>query len=591
MPLAKREILGYEYKNSTYVVSNQNKEDDAIIVKEIIHYKDGGKEPNLRIVTNYQVDFYVVLERYQNFKDKKTAFEIDKCKRYKTNQRQLTETARRVLRFPAGSGLKMLNRSPFFYGADIRPTTRLKGDYRKRWGHLKSPYSVAHLDIERDVNGAKDQREINMISVVMGNKIKQVILRSYLGHLAQDAEREIVKGFHEKVGPILESIYEPKTDELKKKYKHIKRRKYELDIEIVDHEYETVTRIFDFLHKEQPDILSIWNLSYDIKEMVTALKRANIDPADIFCDPRVPAHLREFRFVEGQPKIFDANGKGENIPPNERWHRVYAASSFFWADQMVLRRRIRKHLSKEPSSALGEILKGIFGFGKLYGDKLPSNIREGTINYHRWMQKYQKIFYAIYNIFDNVGAQLIDEYTNDLNTTFPQQCGKSDLESYASQGRRLADDLYYFLKDLRYIIGGVSDQMESELDKYSVTLDGWISTLSSHMVDLAMGNKVIEELPDFYAKVIRWVLDIDVKSSYPSTGVWSNISRETVRRVMCRIMGIDFETQRRAGLNLSSGRVNSIDIMKTLCNAPRLPTMLDRFVKREGAILRDIDED
>lgn len=582
-------VIGYEFKNASYVTSKYNQDDDAVIVKEVIHYDNGDQKPNLRILKNYERSFYVVLDRYQRFNDKRVYFDKDKMKEYRCTQRGMTDMIKRVTRMGgAQATLKYLNNNPYLFGTDIRSTTLIKQEYMTRWPDLKSNYRTAHLDIEREVEGPKNDRRINMISVTIGNKVFQYVARYYLDKDEERFIQEIRDTYKDTVVKILDGLYNTDDPKLKKKYKVMPRRDFDLKIEVVENEWDLVTRIFEDIHREEPDILSVWNLAYDLKQMEIALKRGDILPENVFCDPRVPMEFRDYRFMEGRSSIPDANGKAENVDVMERWHRVYAPSTFFWADQMVIRRLIRKHKSKEPSYKLGRILEKTFGFGKLKGDDCPDNINPETVDWHKWMQRWRKVFYCVYNIFDNIGAQLLDDFTTDLKITFPQQCGVSDLESYGSQGRKLGDDNYFFMYRRGKILAGVSDTMETELDKYSVTLDGWICTLASHLVNVEMGNAILADFPEQFTKAILWVLDIDVKSSYPSTGVWMNISRETLFRVMCRIMGVDFEDQRRMGLNLPSGRVNSINIMRTICQAPRQIEMLERFVAKTGAKLKDI---
>lgn len=579
----KKKILGYEYKHGTLVNSLLNDRDDAIIVKEKIHFEDGTTKPNIRIIHNYQRPFYVVQEKFRTFKDKRTWFPKDQMKEYTCNQRQLNDTIVKVTRRGrSGSPLKALNRDPYLFGTDINATTLLKHEYQKRYGSLRSYYDIAHLDIEREIEGREADRRINMISISYKDYVYQVICKWYSAGIP-DIGAQIQKKFNETVQPVLDALQE------NKKFKDkLDIPKYRLEIEEVEDEDEAVIKIFAKLHELMPDILSIWNLPYDTKKMMIALDRKEIDHKDIFNDPNIPRHLKYFKFTEGQAIQTDANGAGESKDPCDRWHKVRSPSSFFWADQMCARRWIRKHKPKEPSYKLGDILFKTFGFGKLYGDDSPENMSDGSPDWHKYMQKYRKVFYCVYNMFDNIGAQLLDMLNKDLAQIFPAQCNRSDLESYSSQGKKLSDDIYFtILEKEGLILAGSSDQMISELEHYSVPLDGWICTLASWLHKETMGGKYLKDFPDSFTKIVKFVLDIDVKSSYPSTGVWANISRETTRRVMCRIAGVDFEQQRRVGLNISSGKVNALMIVRTLGKTPTLPQMLKRFDAHYEANLKD----
>lgn len=52
---------------------------------------------------------------------------------------------------------------------------------------------------------------------------------------------------------------------------------------------------------------------------------------------------------------------------------------------------------------------------------------------------------------------------------------------------------------------------------------------------------------------------LDVKSAYPFTEIFLNISKATTRREISKIEGVDEETKRAIALNLTGGRVNSVE--------------------------------
>lgn len=570
-------ILGYEFKNALMVRSSESYSDDMIVVKENIHFKNGETKPNLRFIKNFKRPWYLTRESQRNHKDKKVWEHVDNLLKYECTQSEMTSEISKRL-FGLRGGLKTLNRSPYLYGTDVQSTVLVKHQYMNKFPDLKTFYKVAHLDIEFDVIDGTDS--INMISVSCGANVYQFITKQYVGTIPNFVEK-VVACYEKEIPPLLEQA-DRETKQFKSKgIQH----KFNLQVEIVEDEFEAIQKIFEILHtKEKPDILSIWNLPYDTKKMIQAIQRAGWDPAEIFNDPNVPKEFRFFDLKEGLAKVPDANGVFESKDPCDRWHKVQSPGHFFWADQMSVRRAVRKHLNKEPSYALGNVLFKEFGFGKLKGDV---GIRSTGIDWHKHMQRDEKVFYCVYNMFDNIGAQLLDEKTLDLRSTFPTQCGYSDMQSYGSQGRKLADDMYFDLLDRGYVLTGTSDKMEREWDKFLVPLDGWISTLSPHLIEQAMGKQILEDYPESFSKIVKWVLDIDVKSSYPSTGVWANLSQETTKRAMARIVGVTMDEQRRAGINLCAGRVNAVEIMTKIRKAPTQLQLLQRFCKKYEITLED----
>lgn len=572
-----RKLLGREFKHATSVNSKANDHDEAIFIKEVEHWDDGTRTSKIRMIKNFERTFYVTRDKFRTHKEKRSWEDLDKLREYRCTQREMPLAIVKALGYGRPSSIKQLNRSPYLYGTDIASTTIIKREYDRKWGEYKSDYKVAHLDIERDVTFGTEA--IQMISISCGEEVFQVVTEDYM---AGDKEfhEKVKRCYEQEIPVILDDLAKVMEDGKPKFFKGKPHAPFKLIQKTATDEAEAVIMAFDYLHAAKPDILSIWNLPYDLEKMSIALQRKGIAPEDVFCDPKIPAEYRYFRFQEGAARIEDANGEGMNKEPQDRWHRVVCPSHFFWADQMCVRRAIRKHLPKEGSYALGKTLERVFGFGKL---KQDNGARSTGIDWHRHMQRHEKVFYCVYNMFDNIGAQLLDEYTLDLKTTFPAQCGWSDMSNYGSQGKKLYDDQYFkLLEKDKHVICGISDQMQNDMDNLLVTLEGWICTLSSHLIDRGMGNRVIKEFPDMLTKIVKWVLDIDVKSSYPSTGVWMNLEQQTIIRQMCKILGVTMDEQRRLGLNLPAGAVNAVNIMRTICNAPSQETMLARFCKARG---------
>jgi hypothetical protein len=103
------------------------------------------------------------------------------------------------------------------------------------------------------------------------------------------------------------------------------------------------------------------------------------------------------------------------------------------------------------------------------------------------------------------------------------------------------------------------------------------------MVHRKMRNKLIKNRPNMLTMIILFVLDIDVKSSYPSTGIWANLDKHTIIRQMCKILGIDVLTTQRAGLDLTAGRVNAIDILDKVCKYPTPQKLMHRLAHRSAS--------
>jgi len=92
------------------------------------------------------------------------------------------------------------------------------------------------------------------------------------------------------------------------------------------------------------------------------------------------------------------------------------------------------------------------------------------------------------------------------------------------------------------------------------------------------GIKVIKEFPDMEIDLSIHVADLDVAASYPSTGHFMNISKETTWRELCRIKDRSDGLQRQVSLNLTSPIVNATEICVTMLKMPTFDTLLADFM-------------
>ena len=73
---------------------------------------------------------------------------------------------------------------------------------------------------------------------------------------------------------------------------------------------------------------------------------------------------------------------------------------------------------------------------------------------------------------------------------------------------------------------------------------------------------------------------LDVSASYPNGGSVFNISRETTHKELCKIVGVPEEYQRTAGINLSGGATNAVEICEDLFHLPTMDMLLVDFLNQ-----------
>lgn len=488
--LKKEDVLGYECKHAVYTRANDGSKDDLVVVKEWIHTKDGRQVPNLRLFENYKRDFYVTKDTPQarNHESKKEWEKLSKLDRFSTTQAQLIPAIGRALkRGKINGNLRNIARNPYLYGTDISTPTLIKQWYRTKWPECSSNNRVAVFDIETDVvnNHPKGAEPPILLSITFRDRAFMAITRAFAATTPKIVER-IHAGFEEHLG----------------EYK--RSRNIKLEILIVDTPGQGVVECFKRAHEWQPDFVTMWNIDFDIPRCVLILEKEGIDPAQVFSDPRVPDRYKFFSYKQSPSTKTTSSGKVTPVPPAERWHLAECPASFFLICSMCTYRRIRlaKQMEKYSLDAvLGKNLK----LSKL---KFKEADHLQRLAWHHFMQVNYKVEYAVYNLFDCIAVELLDEKTKDLCQVISSQCKSSEYTAYKSQPRRLVDDIYFFCLERGLMLAACSDDMVEEMDEDVTDLNDWIITLPAHLT-ANNGLNIIEELPDVTSHLRSHVADLD----------------------------------------------------------------------------------
>lgn len=556
-------IIGRECKHATYTESRNNEEDDLLTIKELVYVKqDDGSVvtvPRLVFKKNYQRPFWITKEKFRNHTDKKEVEYETLLKECETNQRGLNKAIIRQLGYGnPKQQLRTICRNQYIYGADITTPTLMKRTYKEKWPDLFTHNVVAALDTETDMwNG--NGKDIIISSVTCKDKVILTVLESWIKDIP-DPINTIMKALHQHLG------------------KYVEERGLKFEIQIIDSAGKMAKVCMDRVHEWQPDFLCAWNMDFDINVMVRALEKEGFDLPDVFSDPRVPPEYRHFKYKPGPTTKKKADGSIENLPPSDRWNVVEAPASFVWIDPMCVYRKIRTASGKEPSYGLDYTMKKNLGedIGKLYFPMGDSTAVPGSVEWHMQMQKYYKVNYIVYNIFDNLGIELLDEVTTDLSTQVSILSESSEYTVFNSNPKRNVNEFYFAMRKEGLIAGTCSDQMEDENDRLLLGKDDWIVTLPTHNV-VANGVFLIKELPTVRSFVRKGVSDADIGSTYPNGEILMNLSKMTTMMEVCRVAGVLPSKQRLLGINLTGGAVNAIEIMTDALKAPNSWELLEAF--------------
>jgi hypothetical protein len=560
---APEDIVGKECRFATFCPPNYGT-NDLHVIKEILHLKSGEKVNNLRFEWDYKRPFYITKPGFRNHEQWKEWEHIDKVDRFVSTQKDLNKNILRALQKPweDDRNLRKICRSPYVYGADITSTAIIKQKYMQKYKNCQTPYSVAVFDTETDMlHGTK---EIILGTLTFKDKAITVIKKSFM-----EGRVDIINTLHK----------------LKEKYigKFIKDRNLNWEIVFADTAGEIVKKCMERAHEWQPDFIAIWNIDFDIPKALEALEKDGVAPEDVFCDPSVPKQYKQFKYIVGSRQLITASGVVKPRPPSAQWHSVICPASFYFIDAMCAYRQIRTGSPEEQSYKLDAILDKEFE-DKPDLRKLSFAEADGYSDgeWHEFMQDQYPLEYTIYNLFDCICVELLDEQTTDLQLTLPMFAKWSDFKNFNSQPRRLVDDMDLHVFKNNHVMGTTSDEMANELDELTPALGGWITALPAHLI-VDNGLRCIEENPNLVTNIRPFVADLDVAGSYPNGGAVLNTGKETTKRELCGFVDIDDNDRRTQGLNLSGGHTNAAEFCQVLFKLPTFDLLLDEMLKEDEA--------
>lgn len=546
--------IAYECRFAFYAQSNRD-DSDVHLVKEIHHFADGTTKPYLRTIKNHKRPFYVTKKGAQNHKSKKEFELMDNLIRFDSTQCKLKDAVASALNMQWSRGtMRDLQASPYLYGTDITSTALLKQSYQDRYPDTITPFKIACFDTETDV--LHGTNEIVMATISFKERVFTVVKKSFVAGYSNVIERL----------QVLAQLYLGEV---------IAARNITMEFMLVDTEIDIVRATIGKAHEWKPDFLAIWNILFDMDKMITACEKAKVHPADIFNDPQLPRQYRHFEFKIGAAKKVTASGKTMNFKPAQRWHTVFSPASFYLVDAMCAYRQVRQGSAEEPSYALDNILKKHLKRGKL---KFTQADQYSGLEWHKVMQEKHPLEYVIYNQFDCISMEMLDEKTLDLQLSMPLFSGCSDFSHFNSQPRRTCDRLDGYVKhyDPPRVMATTASEMAEDFDDETVALSDLIVALRAERV-VDNGICIIEENPHMVTNIRIGQSDLDVSAAYPTNEIVANISKETTRKELISVQGVDEVTKRMNAINFSAGHVNAIEFCTSMLNMPMLDALLDDF--------------
>lgn len=556
-----KKVVGYECKFNVYCPPTEVGGSDYHFVKEVLHYEDGTTAPNTRVLKDFKRPFWITKKGKRNHEQKKEWELKENVDFFESTQGELQYNIARALGQSWFRGdMRKLLRSPYVYGADIQSTAVVKKKYMDNFKGTPTKFTMAAFDTEKDVVHGTD--EINMATTSFGSKVITVINKKFF-----EGRINVIENLQNMAKKYLGEVFE--------------ERKIDWEIVLVDSDVDIIKKNFERVHEWKPDFVAIWNIDFDVPLMVKSLEAKGVNPADVFSDPSIPPGQRFFRYKQGTKKKITASGKVMPIKPAAQWHTVYTPASYYFIDSMCAYKSIRTGSQELQSYSLDFVLNTVFD-GKVRKLKIEEGKHLTGLEWHQFMQQHHPFEYVVYNVFDCISMEILDEKTLDLQMTLPAMSAHSDFDRFNSQPRRRVDDLHYFVQEHGYVIGTTCDEMAVDADKYQLGLEGWIITLPAHLV-ADNGIRCLKENDKQATNIRVHVADLDVSASYPNGGAVFNISKETTEKEMYKIRGVDEYTQRMQSINLSGGQTNALEFSHYMLGLPKLDDMLDGFKRSMAA--------
>lgn len=572
------DIIGRECKNVAYS-TDAEKRNDFVLIKEVIHTKDGRLVPRLIFRENVQRPFYITRKEFRNHKEKKEYELRERTQEFKSTDVMLSQSIQMALgySFPnPKQSLKRVCSDPNVYWADLPVTTYIKEKYMTKYPKAQSLNTLCIFDVETDEDNGT--HEINVASIVCGKEIHLAVTSEYMSKIVGGADT-IVNKCHS----LLSKVSFTKDAEWKKLPKG-EERIVDLisDYEIFVHERPTpgacIEALFHHIHRMLPDLLVAWNIDFDLTKILAALKKDGIAPEDVFCHPDVPEKYRNVWYKKDEPSK-KTESKTLTKSPADQWHVLYCQASFYAVDAMCLFKKIRTHEGNRPNYKLGNTLETEIGVNKL---DIPGLPYEDNLNWHVKAQRFFPAEYCAYNIMDNLLILLLDQKNNDLASALTILAGVSMYDIFPSLPKRICNAFTYFLASQGLVIGSVGASIKNNFDEEVIGTDGWIVTLAAHM-NAENGLNVIQEVPEITTAFRGQAADADLTQAYPSCTNMANQSRETTIIELISVEGVDESIRRRAGINLTAGRVNAMEIANDMFLLPDKDIVLEKFLVRMRA--------
>jgi hypothetical protein len=403
----EKKVIGRQFMHSCRV---KTKFGNAVIVKERVKYENGDIESNIAIFNNPKRCFYLTQQKYRRYKYKPEYELISRLDKYCFPDHECNARLAQALELRRGYLPNSdLFKSPYVFGADISIEALIKMRYFDTYPDVNIIPITGFLDIETSI----DTGEVILISYICGNRVFTSVMRSFL-YKEVDGTRVAV-GKEELIQHISSKLSEY-TDKYTLTY----------DLEIFDTEVQLIAWIFKCIHEVKADFIGIWNMNFDIPQILEAINRAKCSAANIFSDPSIPKEMRYLNYYEDSRPVAHFTLK---------WHWLYSTCGSQFIDSMGLYSQCRKTNGFRARYDLDSVLNDEVGMGKL-------KLADGQS--HVIMQRHHFMDYVAYNIVDVLGLNILEKKNNDI-LSMVILSGPTPVSKFSAMTVRATNSMYWDL--------------------------------------------------------------------------------------------------------------------------------------------------
>lgn len=557
----------------------------GVTISEYLHYPDGRRVPHVRYLDNPPRPFYITKPEYRDHPDKKEFEMVSKLDRYMAPDRDLTKEITKILsgkrHAPFRGDPNIIKTSPYVYLADQDIQVFIKHSYRKAFeksGVKPTPPSTGFFDIENTI----DTNELCVMSVTHENKIYTGILRKFCKK--EDGtpfDLDFIQTMYETyVVPVIKKEVEshPKID-VPGRFPIIP------EFAFFDTEIDMLRWVTGKYHENKTAFIGVWNINYDIPNLLKFLQREGVAPSDIFVHPDVPA---PYRHVAYQFDEQTANNKEKHPHPTDFWHWFHTPGYTQFLDSMALYARNRKASIKETSYGLDSILKKHGFGGKLKFDHLSYLDDVSKEDWHRQMVEKHFAEYILYNMVDVIALQLLEWLNNDIGS-MSILAENTPIAKYSKETRKLVTDYATRWLDRGFALGCSRREMSNDWDKYYPAVGGAVLS-PNRIVDIGL-----QPFRDYLLRTTRlhaFVGDVDFSSIYPNAARAFNISKDTKLFTAIGIVGdwVKYKNPLSVEVFFASVRNQREECMRLATNYYNLPgfqemeSEVDKVLREQGLI-------